>query len=40
MRAAKVPRNLTDRAWLPIGEQIEGGDLREREFARRQLLRR
>lgn len=38
--AAEVSSNLTDGARLPIGEQIEGGDLREREFARRQLLRR
>jgi hypothetical protein len=40
MRAAKVPRNLSHRTWLPIGKQIEGGNLRKGEFTRRQLLRR
>lgn len=38
--AAKVPRNLPHRSRLAVGEQIEGGDLCQREFARRQLLRR
>ena len=28
MRAAKVPRNLSHRTRLPIGKQIERGDLR------------
>ncbi len=40
MGSAKVSRNLTDGARLPIGKQIEGGNLRKGEFTRRQLLRR
>jgi hypothetical protein len=40
MRTAEVSRNLSHRSRLPIGKQVEGGDLREGEFARRQLLRR
>ena len=40
MRAAKFPRNLTDRSRLAVSQQIERGNLREREFTRCQLLRR
>ena len=38
MRAAEVSSDLPYRSRLAVGEQIEGGDLRQGEFGRCQLL--
>ena len=40
MRAPEFSGDLSHGSRLSVGEQIEGSDLREREFARCQLLRR
>ena len=40
MRAAEVSGDFPHRSRLAVGEQIEGGDLRQRELGRCQLLRR
>jgi len=39
MRAAEVPSDLPHRSRPPVSEQIERGDLCQREFARCKLLR-
>ena len=40
MRATELSGDLAYRSRLPVGQQIEGGNLREGELAGRQLLRR
>ena len=40
MRAAEVSSDLSYRAGLPVGKEVERSDLRQRELGRCQLLRR